>query len=28
LHLGKLSETVVVHGDAPHDRPCFLVNHL
>src|SRR5262249_32289441 len=28
LHLGKLSETVVVHGNAPHDRPRFLVNHL
>ena len=21
LRLGKLSETVVVHGNAPHDRP-------
>ena len=28
LHLGKLGETVVVHGNAPHDRPCFLVCHL
>src|SRR5215510_5783073 len=28
LHLGKLSETVVVHGNAPHDRPRFLVGHL
>ena len=28
LHLGKLSETVVVHSNAPHDRPRFLVNHL
>src|SRR5262245_12794050 len=28
LHLGKLSETVVVHGNAPHDRPRFLVSHL
>jgi hypothetical protein len=28
LHLGKLSETVVVHGNAPHDRPRFLVCHL
>src|SRR5262245_32170753 len=28
LLLGKLSETVVVVGNAPHDRPCFLVCHL
>jgi hypothetical protein len=28
LHLGKLSETVVVHGNAPHDRPRLLVGHL
>src|SRR5215469_12180937 len=28
LRLGKLSETVVVHGNAPHDRPWFLVSHL
>src|SRR5262249_57920933 len=28
LHLGKLSETIVVQGNAPHDRPCFLVSHL
>src|SRR5215472_5156056 len=28
LHLGKLSETVVVHGNAPHNRPRFLVSHL
>ena len=28
LHLGKLSETVVVHGNAPHDCPRFLVSHL
>src|SRR5262249_14649685 len=28
LHLGKPSETVVVHGNAPHDRPRFLVSHL
>src|SRR5262245_14627670 len=28
LQLGKLSETVVGHGNAPHDRPRFLVNHL
>src|SRR5262249_33552498 len=28
LHLGKLSETVIVHGDAPHNRPRFLVSHL
>jgi len=27
LRLGKLSETVVVHSNAPHDRPRFLVNH-
>src|SRR5262249_46576362 len=26
--LGKLSETVVLHGNAPHDRPCSLVSHL
>src|SRR5215813_145562 len=24
----KLSETIVVHGNAPHDRPGFLVSHL
>ena len=28
LLLGKLSETVVVQGNAPHDRPGFLVGHL
>jgi hypothetical protein len=28
LHLGKLSETVVVHGNAPHHRSRFLVSHL
>src|SRR5262249_3965986 len=28
LLLGKLSETVVVVGNAPHDRPRFLVSHL
>src|SRR5262249_9499820 len=28
LHLGKLNETVIVHGNAPHDRPRFLVSHL
>ena len=28
LLLGKLSETVVVHGNAPHDRPGVLVGHL
>src|SRR5262245_12217688 len=28
LHLGKLSETVVVQGNAPHDRPSVLVGHL
>src|SRR5262245_8810272 len=28
LHLGKLSETVVVVGNAPHDRPGVLVCHL
>jgi hypothetical protein len=28
LLLGKLSETVVVHGNAPHDRPRFLVCRL
>ena len=28
LLLGKLSETVVVVGNAPHDRPGFLVCHL
>jgi len=28
LLLGKLSETVVVVGNAPHDRPGFLVSHL
>ena len=28
LQLGKLSETVVVQGNAPHNRPGFLVSHL
>ena len=28
LLLGNLSKTVVVHGNAPHDRPGFLVGHL
>jgi hypothetical protein len=28
LLLGNLSETVIVVGNAPHDRPRFLVNHL
>src|SRR6516164_10352511 len=28
LLLGKLSEAVVVQGNAPHDRPGFLVGHL
>src|SRR5215813_1015177 len=28
LLFGKLSETVVVQGNAPHDRPGFLVGHL
>jgi len=28
LLLGNLSETVVVVGNAPHDRPSFLVGHL
>jgi hypothetical protein len=28
LRLGNLSETVVVHGNAPHDRPRFLMCHL
>ena len=28
LLLGKLSETVVVQGDAPHDRAGLLVCHL
>src|SRR5262245_55859424 len=28
LLLGKLSEAVVVVGNAPHDRPGFLVSHL
>jgi hypothetical protein len=28
LHVGKLSETVVVHSNAPHDRARFLVSHL
>ena len=28
LLLGNLSETVVVVGNAPHDRPSFLVCHL
>jgi hypothetical protein len=28
LLLGKLGETVVVHGNAPHDRSRSLVSHL
>src|SRR6266508_84965 len=28
LLLSKLSETVVVHGNVPHDRPRSLVSHL
>src|SRR5262249_52014773 len=28
LLLGKVSETVVVQGNAPHNRPGFLVVHL
>src|SRR5262252_3010496 len=28
LLLRQLSETVVVQGNAPHDRPCGLVGHL
>jgi hypothetical protein len=28
LLLVNLSETVVVQGNAPHDRPSFLVGHL
>jgi hypothetical protein len=28
LFLGKLSETVVVVSNTPHDRPGFLVGHL
>jgi hypothetical protein len=28
LPLGKLSETVVVVGNLPHDRPGVLVGHL
>src|SRR5215472_16121873 len=28
LLLGKLSKTVVVQGNAPHDRPGFLMCHL
>src|SRR5215831_18041922 len=28
LLLGDLSKTVVVVGNAPHDRPCGLVGHL
>jgi hypothetical protein len=28
LLLGNLSETVVVQGNAPHDRPGLLVGHL
>src|SRR5262249_5681095 len=28
LLIGKLSETVVVHGNAPYDRPGFLVGHV
>src|SRR6516165_4090649 len=31
LHLGKLSETIVVHGNAPHNRPrslmCYLIGN-
>src|SRR5215471_21075411 len=26
--LDKLSKTVVLQGNAQHDRPCFLVSHL
>jgi hypothetical protein len=26
LHLGKFSETVVVHGNAPHNRPCCFMS--
>jgi hypothetical protein len=28
LHLGKLSETVIVRSYALHNRPLFLVSHL
>ena len=28
LLLGKLGETVVVHGNAPHDRSRSVVSHL
>src|SRR5262249_1265714 len=28
LNLGKLSQTVIVHVNAPHDRPRFLLSHL
>jgi hypothetical protein len=28
LHLGKLGETVVVHGYAPHNGPRSFVSHL
>ena len=28
LLLGKLGETVVVQGNAPHNRPCGLMCHL
>jgi len=28
LLLGKLGETVVVHGDAPHNGPRYFVSHL
>jgi len=28
LLIGKLGETIVVVGNAPHDRPGFLVSHL
>src|SRR5262249_39795174 len=28
LLLGNLSETVVVVGNVPHNRPCCLVSHL
>ena len=28
LDLGNLSETVVVVGNAPHDRPGLLMGHL
>jgi hypothetical protein len=28
LLIGKLSETIVVVGNAPHDRPGVVVGHL